>query len=416
MKTNNKVPKLRFPEFSGEWEIKELGEIANRISKKNFNFAVEKVLTNSALDGVVEQSSFFESKITTKGNLDNYFILDFGDFVYNPRISKFAPVGPISRNNIEKGIVSPLYFVFRFKNSHTDYYDYYFHTMLWHVYIKASANKGARFDRISISAEKFMGIPIPYPSQQEQQKIADCLASLDELLDLEEKKLSALQKYKKGLLQKIFSQEIRFKDDNGNNFLDWKEKKLGELGIFYRGHSYNANDVSGKGLLVLRSNNINNVINYNELQFVTKPCNIELLLQNEDIVICMSNGSKKLVGKSATFIVTDKYNYVTVGAFCSIFRSNSKLAKYLFQLNNYKEQINFILEGANINNLKNSELELFKFLFPVSSQEQQKIADFLSSVDELIENQELKIEQFKQHKKGLLQGLFPNINGVEDVN
>lgn len=120
MKTSNIVPKLRFPEFSGEWEIKELGEIADRVYQKNSNYKVEKVLTNSALEGVVEQSRFFEGKITTKGNLDNYFVLDVGDFVYNPRISKLAPVGPISRNNIEKGIVSPLYFVFRFKNSYRE--------------------------------------------------------------------------------------------------------------------------------------------------------------------------------------------------------------------------------------------------------------------------------------------------------
>lgn len=394
MKTNKLVPKLRFPEFTDEWEIKVLGEIADRISKKNFNFAVEKVLTNSALDGVVEQSSFFESKITTKGNLDNYFILDFGDFVYNPRISKFAPVGPISRNNIEKGIVSPLYFVFRFKNSHTDYYDYYFHTMLWHVYIKASANKGARFDRISISAEKFMGIPIPYPSQQEQQKIADCLASLDELLDLEEKKLSALQKYKKGLLQKIFSQEIRFKDDNGNNFPDWKETL------------------------------VNNVV-----KLIPAPYKLQT-------VECLKCGTYPVIdqGQKAIIGYTNNKNYLLPLDEYVLFGDHTRIIKYcnfsfaqgadglkILKVNNFLSTrfLYYNLLNLTIPNkgyarhwsfVKDSKIAL------PSIQEQQKIADFLSSVDELIENQELKIEQFKQHKKGLLQGLFPNINGVEDVN
>ena len=276
-------------------------------------------------------------------------------------------------------------------------------------------NAGEGAIRNIASIEFFKKIDLFFPSYLEQQKIADCLTSLDELIELEEKKLSTLQKYKKGLLQKLFPQgeskipELRFPEFKNNG--EWEEKKLGELGIFYRGHSYNAEDVNNTGLLVLHSNNINNnAINYNELQFVSKTCKKELLLKNEDIVICMSNGSKNLVGKSATYILNNQYKQITVGAFCSIFRGVNKLTKYLFQTNNYKKQINFILEGANINNLKNSELEFFIFFIPTLLQEQQKIADFLSSVDELIEKQEKKIEQLKQHKKGLLQGLFPNIN------
>lgn len=396
MKTNNIVPKLRFPEFSGEWEVKKLGEIADRISKKNSNFAVEKVLTNSALEGVVEQSSFFEGKITTKGNLDNYFILNVGDFVYNPRISKLAPVGPISRNNIEKGIVSPLYFVFRFKNSYTDYYDYYFHTLLWHTYIKDNANKGARFDRISISAEKFMGLPIPYPSQQEQQKIADCLASLDELLDLEEKKLSALQKYKKGLMQKIFPQgeslipELRFPE-----FTDkWERKKIKDVLSYEQPTNYIVNDnyLHKKGIPVLTA--------------------------NKSFILGYSNNKNNIYEKVPVIIFDD---FTTDKKFVNFpFKVKSSAIKILKPIrgNNLKFIFNLLqLKNFSADEHKRYYIQIYQFLDITvpSIPEQQKIADFLSSVDELIENQEKKVEQLKQHKKGLLQGLFPNMNGVENV-
>lgn len=189
---------------------------------------------------------------------------------------------------------------------------------------------------------------------------------------------------------------------------EWEIKRLGEIGIFYRGHSYNVDDVNNAGLLVLRSNNINNnLINYKGLQFVTKPCSNDLLLQDKDILICMSNGSKKLVGKSATYFFTDKYEQITVGAFCSIFRSSLDIARYLFQTDNYKRQIDFVLEGANINNLKNSILEQFEFLMPQCIQEQQKIADCLSSLDELITLEEEKLITLTKYKKGLMQKIFP---------
>lgn len=397
MKTSNIVPKLRFPEFSGEWEIKELGEIADRVYQKNSNYKVEKVLTNSALEGVVEQSSFFEGKITTKGNLDNYFVLDVGDFVYNPRISKLAPVGPISRNNIEKGIVSPLYFVFRFKNSYTDYYDYYFRTLLWHAYIKDNANKGARFDRISISAEKFMGLPIPYPSQQEQQKIADCLASFDELLDLEEKKLSALQKYKKGLLQKLFPQgesripEWRFPEFQNSG--EWKEKKLGELSKISTGKR-DVEDKNDTGLypFFVRSKKIEKIDSYS--------------FDGEAILI---PGDGK-IGEIFHYII-GKFDFHQ--RVYKISNFNNVLGKYVFYCleNGFKKHALSNTAKATVDSLRLPMITGYIIKTP-TLEEQQKIADFLSGVDELIEKQQQKIEQLKQHKKGLLQGLFPNINGV----
>ena len=200
------VPKLRFPEFRNApaWEKKELSSLAKKITNRNKENSIKRVLTNSAVDGVVDQSDYFERKIVNQNNLDNYFVIEPGDYVYNPRISITAPVGPISKNKLGKGIMSPLYTVFRFKNRNNNFYEQYFKTNLWHNYLKDVSNTGARHDRMNISIDNFMGMTLPFPDEQEQQKIANCLASLDELIAVQTEKLDGLKNFKKSLMQQLF--------------------------------------------------------------------------------------------------------------------------------------------------------------------------------------------------------------------
>ena len=130
------------------------------------------------------------------------------DYVYNPRISNFAPVGPLFKNKTNKtGIMSPLYTVFRFNEKDNEFYEYYFKSRHWHDSIRKVANTGARFDRISITASSFMEIPVLFPEPKEQQKISSCLSSLDELIAAHSDKQDALKDHKKGLMQNLFPQE-----------------------------------------------------------------------------------------------------------------------------------------------------------------------------------------------------------------
>ena len=200
------VPKLRFPEFctDDEWEVLRLGDLASRITTRNRDVLIARVLTNSAVSGVVDQSDFFDRRIANPQNLENYFVLEKGDYVYNPRISTTAPVGPISRNNTCKGVMSPLYTVFRFENQRNDFYEQYFKTTLWHSYLKSISNSGARHDRMNISSDGLMEMPLPYPSQEEQERIADCLSSLDGCITGQTANVEALQSHKKGLMQGLF--------------------------------------------------------------------------------------------------------------------------------------------------------------------------------------------------------------------
>lgn len=224
-----KVPKLRFKEFSDEWEEKKLGEIGNKITSKNNSEKIKIVLTNSAEKGIVKQEDFFDKEITNEKNINNYYIVSKNDFVYNPRISKQAPYGPINKSNIDIGIVSPLYLVFNIKNENVNFLEKYFKSSYWYSYMYNIGNSGARSDRMNIGINDFFNMPINIPSLKEQEKIANFLTNIDKKISLTEEKLELFREYKKGVMQKIFSQELRFKDSNGNDYPNWEEKKLGKI-------------------------------------------------------------------------------------------------------------------------------------------------------------------------------------------
>jgi len=245
------------------------------------------------------------------------------------------------------------------------------------------------------------------PSLPEQEKIAAFLTSVDDRIDQLKRKKSLLQDYKKGAMQKLFSQELRFKDEQGKDFPDWEEKKLGEVGVFLRGISYNSTNVSVTGLFVLRSTNIQDqrLMLDRDFQFIDVECPQKISLKKGDIAICMSNGSKRLVGKSAVY--DGSYPHpLTVGAFCSIFRTANCLAPFLLQTQAYSKYLHILLAGTNINNLKNSDLAELSFSIPSDSDEQTKIANFLSSLDQKIEQVDTQITQTQTFKKGLLQQMF----------
>ena len=202
--------------------------------------------------------------------------------------------------------------------------------------------------------------------------------------------------------------ELRFSGFAG----EWEEKTLGEVGVFVRGLSYSKGDVTTdeSSTLVIRSNNIiqdGAVDCKNGLQFVNKAPSSDQVLKKGDIVICLSNGSSNLVGKSASF--DGEYaSIATVGAFCGIYRSSAPITKYLVQTQAYKKSIDLIKQGGNgaLANLYGRDILGLKFLFPCYA-EQQKIVECLSTADEMIFAQEKKVDTLKNHKKGIIQHLFP---------
>lgn len=156
------------------------------------------------MQGIVSQETYFEREIVTESNLTGYYVVRVGDFVYNPRISSTAPVGPIKMNKLTQGVMSPLYTVFRFEKGLLKFYQYFFESSVWHDYLKSVANSGARHDRMNISGADFFGLPVPQPFEEEQTKIANFLSGLDDKITTKKTELDKLKTWKQGLLQQMF--------------------------------------------------------------------------------------------------------------------------------------------------------------------------------------------------------------------
>ena len=395
------TPKIRFPGFKNSWNNSILGEIVshkNDFYKPNKKESLKCIELENLNKNTGTINGYFDSN--TQKSIKNVFVE--GDILYGklrPYLKKYwyANFNGICSSEIWviRSISKKLNSKFLYNFIQTDSFTK-----------NINLTSGTKMPRANWNIVK--ELILHYPSQpEEQQKIGDFFMLLDKRIEQQEQKIALLKDYKKAMMQKIFSQKIRFKDGNGNDYPDWEEKKLGEIGIFYRGHSYKATDVSSEGLLVLRSNNISNdSITLNTgLQYVTKKCNNEIILENNDIVICMANGSKNLVGKSGIFHKKNEFQTVTAGAFCSIYRTQNSLSRYLFQTDKYKKYLSILFSGTNINNLKNSDLEELKFKLPKRAEE-KRIFLLFQKLDINIEKQEGILENLKNQKEVLLQKMF----------
>lgn len=263
---------------------------------------------------------------------------------------------------------------------------------------------------------------ISLPSLEEQRRIASLLSRFDELIQLHEFKAENLIKAKQQIMSDIFSGGLReLESINPDAYVqdNWVTVKLGDIGKCIRGLSYKKDDVSDKGTLVIRSNNIELgkcVNTETDLQFVTKECKSEQELIAGDIVVCTANGSIRLVGKSSYY--DGKYTgKITCGAFCAIYRSNNPLVRWLFQSRDYAEQLNTIVHGGegSINNLKLSDVLNMQFKIPPTIEEQRKIANILSSYDSLIELKRSQKQQVTNMKQQLMSQLLTNGGGAEQL-
>lgn len=200
------TPHVRFKGFEGEWECEPLCNFSKKVIKKNQNLEYKITLTNSAEYGIINQLDFFDHDVSNGDNIRGYYVVDNDDFVYNPRISATAPVGPINRNLLGyAGVMSPLYYVFRVHGIDKDYMSVFFKTTLWHKFMKDNGNSGARFDRLSITDDVFVQMPILYPKDiKEQQRIASYFRSLDKQVSLQEQRLEKLKQIKAACLDKMF--------------------------------------------------------------------------------------------------------------------------------------------------------------------------------------------------------------------
>ncbi|MCI2558098.1 restriction endonuclease subunit S, partial [Listeria monocytogenes] len=204
-KSEEEVPKIRFADFDEEWYQRKLGEISDKVIEKNKESTYFETLTNSAEYGIISQREFFNKDISNEKNLNGYYIVRENDFVYNPRISNYAPVGPIKRNKLGRiGIVSPLYYVFRTFDTNQSFLEYYFDGTVWHNFMLLNGDSGARADRFAIKDSVLKEMPIPYSTLYEQEKISFFLDEITIIINLHQNKLKKLSSLKKAYLQNMF--------------------------------------------------------------------------------------------------------------------------------------------------------------------------------------------------------------------
>lgn len=196
-----------------DWQVKPLKLLFDKRMQKYSGNTEYNIFTNSATKGVVLQNEYFDRSIVTEENTSNYYVVREDDFMYNPRISQSAPAGPINRNKLGiTGIASPLYTIFKAKHDTiVDFYEQYFSSNLWNNSMFIVANQGARHDRLNITSNDFMNMPLPYPSTKEQEKIANILIESYKEIQLLNSKLDKLKEQKKGLMQKLLTGQIRVK-------------------------------------------------------------------------------------------------------------------------------------------------------------------------------------------------------------
>ena len=363
----------------------------------------------------MDQRDFFDKDIATQGNLESYFVVELGSYVYNPRISTTAPVGPISKNKIGTGVMSPLYTVFKFKDENNELYEHYFKTTGWHTYMRQASSTGARHDRMAISSDDFMAMPLPISTPKEQQKIADCLSSLDELIAAQAGKVDALKTHKKGLMQQLFPREgetqprLRFPE-----FVDassWAIGKLEDLARRGSGHtpSKSSPEYYGGGVkwvsladskrlddgLIAETETEISELGIKHSSAVLHPAGTVLISRDAG------------VGKSAVMAVPMAVSQHFIVWVCDGQKLSNWFLYYLLQL--MKPIFERIATGSTI---KTIGLPFFKDLCVSvpSLPEQQRIADCLTSLDTLITTATQELETLKTHKKGLMQQLFPPVD------
>lgn len=421
MANDNKkyIPALRFPEFQndGEWKRCKLSDIAIRKGKKNTAGVELPVYTNSATSGVINQEEYFDREIVTKDNLVNYGIIEPNDFVYNPRVSVAAPVGPISRNKLSRGIMSPLYLIFGFNSGDINFFEHYFKGNSWHNYLNAKANYGARFDRINIGTKEFMDMPVPYPSLVEQKKIADSLSTLDNYIDAVKRKLNQLKGHKKGLMQRLFpakgktTPELRFPEFQNDG--EWRRCTTNE--IFSR--ITRKNTINNQNVLTISAQyGLISQYEYFNKNVAAADVSNYYLIEKHDFAY---NKSRSLGYPYGAIKPLKMYDQGVVSPLYICFRikddvqcSNTFFEYYFESELIHKEIQNMAQEGARNHGLLNISTEDFfnKIqLYIPSFVEQKKIADCLSSLEDIIMFYEDEILELELHRKGLMQQLFPKL-------
>ena len=404
------VPKLRFKdsrrqEFP-EWEEKKLGDFTERIKRKAPENSIAPVMMIAAESGFIYQKDRYSRENAGK-SLTNYTLLKQEEFSYNHGYSKLRNYGSVFILKEPEARVPFVYHSFKLLSGVGDFWGYYLNSGLLDRTLKKTISSTARMDGLlNISYEAYMDINVRVPSLPEQQKIADFLTTYDTMIDTQTKRVEAMKVRKKGLLQKIFSQEIRFKNDNGQNYPEWEKKTVGSLANNIVGggtpSTKNPAFYAGEIPWISSSDLVEDKINYlNITRFITQDAinrsATKLIPAQSVMIVCRVGVGKVAVNELPLCTSQDFMNLI-------VKEENSPVFIGYLLMNLMVKRRNSV-QGTAIKGIPSAEIKKFKVLVPALP-EQQKIADFLTTVDAQIDAEEKRLETMKTIKKGLLQQMF----------
>lgn len=406
IKKNYIVPKLRFPGFSDEWEEKKLGEISDvrdgthdspKYKKEGYPLITSK---NLKKDGSIDFGEINLISTEDFNKINKRSKVDLGDIL-------FGMIGTIGNPVIVKNDSFAIKNVALIKEKKG-----LNNSFLWQ-YLKSVYIKKQFYQKNAGGTQKFIALgvirnlDIPIPSIKEQQKIATFLSTIDNWVENLRSQKQSLEAYKKGIMQKIFSQEVRFKDDAGKDFPEWEEKRLGEVFKSEKGYGLSKEKLSVNGK--------NKCILYGELYTTYPEVVTTIKSKTNETKGLLSKEGDLLIPCSTTTTGIDLANVtalnkidILLGGDITVLRSNDKISNifYAYYLSNYKKnEIAKYAQGVTIIHLYYNHFKNIIIDFP-SFSEQQKIVNFLTSLDNLIELKQKQVTHAEKWKKGLMQEMF----------
>jgi type I restriction enzyme S subunit len=404
VKTNN-TPSLRFKEFRGEWSTDRVDNVLERYVnpvKVDTDQEYYQIGIRSHGKGVFHKEPVLGKTLGDK----RVFWIEVGLFVVNIvfawehaiAITSEKEVGMIASHRFpmyqgKNGLVSSS-FVWRFFSRRRG------------KYLLQLASPGGAGRNKTLGQQNFNELKIAFPTLPEQQKVAAFLSAVDQKLAQLKRKKALLDQYKKGMMQKLFSRELRFKTEEGNDYPDWEEKRLGEIATFSKGKGISKGDIQKDGALeCIRYGELYTIYGETIKQIVSKTdiSSKDLILSEEGDVVIPASGETQIDIATASCI---RKEGVALGGDLNIIRSKQDGVFLAYYLNNaLKLDIARLAQGISVVHLYASQLKGLKLSVP-SLPEQRKIATYLSALDTKIEAVGKQVCQTEQFKKGLLQQMF----------
>ena len=399
------IPSIRFRGFDDAWEQRKLGDIVERVVRKNTNNESSLPLTISAQYGLVDQITYFNNRVASR-DVSNYYLVLNGEFAYNKSTSDGFPFGAVKRLDLyEKGVLSTLYIVFSIKNQSeidSDYLTVFFDTDRWHKGVSERAAEGARnHGLLNISADDFFDIDIFLPRHKEEQvAIGSYLRHLDHLITLHQRKFEKLTNVKKSMLKKMFPQNgssypaVRF-----NGFTDpWEQRRFGDVFEEYseknRAELPPLTIVQGSG--TIRRDESERALQYDKASLPSYKA-----VHEGDFIVHLRSFEGGLEKANSQGIVSPAYHTfrgegIDSRFYYAYFRSKKFIDTDL------KPHVYGIRDGRNIDIEGMKTIEIPFTSYP----EQRLIGDAIGAINTLITLHQRELEKLQSIKKALLEKMF----------